>query len=120
MNRSAYTVEITASEDGLLVGKFESIAAADATLQARANDMQGRGYIKTWYRLTHTLSGDTYEGRIDITSAKDPRFVGKALSIASTIESRARHLLTDAQWSKMISAEDRKSLETWIARLTAK
>lgn len=115
---SAYTVQITDSENGNLVGSYASIAAADAALQAQANDMQGRGYVKTWYTLTHVLTGDTYAGRIDITSAKDPRFAGKALSIASTIESRAKYLLASKELAFTLSADDRASLEKWVARLS--
>lgn len=119
--KSAYTVQITDSENGNLVGSYDSIAEADAVLQGEANRCAGRGgYTKTWYTLTHTLTGDTYEGRIDVTSATDPRFAGKALSIVSTIESRARYLLASKEWAFTLTDDHRASLALWVERLTGK
>ena len=91
--RSAYRVEFDFSESSVkFKPTYDSLAAFDADLQKAAKlAPRGGAYDKTFYKVIHVPTGDTWEARLDLPHPSEQG--GKKVSVAARIESYCKRSL---------------------------
>jgi hypothetical protein len=91
--RSAFRVEFDFSESAFkFKQRYESLAEFDKDLRAAALlAPRGGAYDKTYYKVVHIPSGETWEARLDIQHPSEHG--GKPLSVAARIESFCKRML---------------------------